>query len=558
MAEDFIESYRAEFYLEVNDLLDKANADILKAEQSPEDMSIMNAIFRQIHTIKGGAGMFEMPDVSTFSHELEGVLNIIREGKIAINSTLIDIVLSGIDHLYIMIKDYAANRPAHIDETLVKKFQQVVADPIAFSETPKTPPEAVVEKISETPEAPKAVPEKEREEIGAQTMRIDESKLEQFTNTVGELLIARNSYDYLLNQLQNGDTPMDKGLKLLKDNLYQLSGLTNEIHHGVMSLRMVAIRGLFSKFNRIVRDISRRQQKPIAMLTEGNDIEIDKKIADLLFDPMVHLVRNSCDHGIELPDERIQNGKPDQGKIVLKAAQEGSMLIIDIIDDGKGMDRQKLYEKGIKAGLDLQSPEDDAVLDVIFLPGLSTRDQVTDISGRGVGMDVVKTAIQELGGNIQVSSTPGQGSKIKLSIPMRMGINETLIVESGGAPYAIPIDFIAETTKIKPNMIRSAGRQQIFYYRGEVLPVRWLNDILQVQPNNTVTSETELSLVVMETHDNRFGLVVDDLSQHMEVAIKPLPETLSAIDEISGVSIMGDGKVFLVLNPDKLYGVGPV
>jgi two-component system chemotaxis sensor kinase CheA len=353
----------------------------------------------------------------------------------------------------------------------------------------------------------------------------------------------------VLNQIQNGDKNIDEGLKLLKNNLYQMSGLTNEIHHGVMSLRMVAVRGLFAKFNRIVRDISRRQKKPIAMMTEGNDIEIDKKIADLLFDPMVHLVRNSCDHGIEPPSERIQHGKQEQGTVNLKASQEGSMLIIRIVDDGKGMDRQRLYEKGIKAGLDLKSPEDDAVLDVIFLPGLSTKEQVTDISGRGVGMDVVKTAIQELGGNIQVKSQPNEGSEIILSIPMRMGINETLIVKSGGDAYAIPIDFISETMKIPPTSIRSAGTNQIFYYRGEVLPVLWLNKILSVEPEKSDTDE--MSLVVLETRSHKFGLVVDELDRHMEVAIKPLPDNLDSINEVSGVSIMGDGKVFLVLNPDK-------
>jgi len=553
MAEEFIESYRADFYLEVNDLLDKANTDMLRAEQQPDDASIMNAVFRQIHTIKGGAGMFEMPDVSHFSHELEGILNIIREGTVTVNATLVDVILAGIDHLYIMIKDYIAGRPAQTNDPLIEKFQSIVSDPSTVMEKEEKkdePPPVIVEQ----PEIP-AIKEpaiKDKEEPGAQTMRIDESKLEQFTNVVGELLIARNGYDYLLNQIQNGDVTLDKGVKMLKDNLYQLSGLTNEIHHGVMSLRMVAIRGLFSKFNRIVRDISRRQQKPISMQTEGNDIEIDKKIADLLFDPMVHLVRNSCDHGIEPPDERIQNGKPEQGTVLLKASQEGSMLIIQIIDDGKGMDRQKLYEKGIKAGLDLQSPEDDAVLEVIFLPGLSTREQVSDISGRGVGMDVVRTAIQELGGNILVSSTPKKGSEIKLSIPMRMGINETLIVESNGAPYAIPIDFIAETTKVTPKMIRTAGTQQIFYNRGEVIPVMWLNDILNAKRKD-VTPETELALVVLEIHENRFALVVDALSHHMEVAIKPLPDNLAGIDEISGVSIMGDGKVFLVLNPDKFF-----
>ncbi|KPA15990.1 chemotaxis protein CheA [Candidatus Magnetomorum sp. HK-1] len=550
--DDFMKSYRSEFYLEVTEILEKANADMLKAEQNPEDTSIHNAVFRGIHTVKGGAGMFEMPDVASFTHELEGILNIIRDGAISLNSALVDVILEGIDHINLMIKDYASDRPAQINDALVEKFKAIVNDPLSIMDITKATKEAIPETITTPIEAEKEQTGKDAE-IGAQTMRIDESKLEQFTNVVGELLIARNSYDYLLNQIQHGEKKLDEGLKLLKDNLYQLSGLTNEIHHGVMSLRMVAVRGLFSKFNRIVRDISRRQQKPIAMITEGNDIEIDKKIADLLFDPMVHLVRNSCDHGIESPAARVKNGKPEQGKVCLKASQEGSMLIIRIIDDGKGMDRQKLFNKGIKAGLDLKSPEDDAVLDVIFLPGMSTKEKVTDISGRGVGMDVVKTAIQELGGNIQVKSEDDKGSEIILSIPMRMGINETLIVESGGDPYAIPIDFIAETMKIPPTSIRSAGSQHIFYYRGEVVPVMWLNKILNGGKDfaKNLDNQGEIALVILETHDHKYGLVVDQLNRNMEVAIKPLPDNLDSIDVVSGVSIMGDGKVFLVLNPDK-------
>jgi two-component system chemotaxis sensor kinase CheA len=551
MDEDYMESYRSEFYLEAKEILEKANGDMLKAEQNPTDAGIMNGVFRGIHTVKGGAGMFEMPDVSGFAHELEGILNIIRDGIVIVNSVLVDVILAGIDHLNVMVEDYAAKRPATLNEDLVQQFQKIVADPTSVLEKDIAPPKPS-DVPKEAAEVPKDAPIKEKEEVGAQTMRIDESKLEQFTNVVGELLIARNSYDYVLNQIQKGDKTIDEGLKLLKNNLYQMSGLTNEIHHGVMSLRMVAVRGLFTKFNRIVRDISRRQKKPIAMMTEGNDIEIDKKIADLLFDPMVHLVRNSCDHGIEPPSERIQQGKAEQGKVELKASQEGSMLIIRIVDDGKGMDRQRLYEKGIKAGLDLKSPEDDAVLDVIFLPGMSTKEKVTDISGRGVGMDVVKTAIQELGGNIQVKSQPGEGSEIKLSIPMRMGINETLVVRCGGDAYAIPIDFISETMKVKPQTIRSAGANHIAHYRGEVIPILWLNNILHVESKSVETDE--LSLVVLETHDHKFGLVVDELDRHMEVAIKPLPDNLDSIDAVSGVSIMGDGKVFLVLNPDKLIG----
>jgi two-component system chemotaxis sensor kinase CheA len=207
-----------------------------------------------------------------------------------------------------------------------------------------------------------------------QTMRIDERKVEQFTNLIGELLIARNTYEYLLNQLQNFDGATRSITRQMKDNLYLFSRLTNEVHHGVMSLRMVPVRGIFQKFNRVVRDISRKEKKSIDILIDGGEVEIDKKVADMLSDPLIHIVRNSCDHGIETPLERKKEGKPEKGTIILRASQEGSHLLIRVIDDGRGIDRRKLYEKAVKAGHAVASPDAASLLDLIFVPGLSTKD----------------------------------------------------------------------------------------------------------------------------------------------------------------------------------------
>lgn len=401
------------------------------------------------------------------------------------------------------------------------------------------------------------------------TMRVDERKIETFNNIVGELLIARNTYDYLLSQFRGMDSDLRTLMKQFRENLHLISRLTNEMHHGVLSLRMIPIRNIFQKFNRVARDISRKQKKRIALITDGEEIEIDKKVADILTDPLVHIVRNACDHAIEPPQERVAAGKPETGTVLLRASQEGRNLIIRVIDDGKGIDRQRLHDKAREAGMAVPSSlEDPSLLDLIFVPGLSTKTEVTDISGRGVGMDVVRTTALELGGTVHVASEEGKGTEIALTLPMAMGISAALLVQVDQGVYAVPLDAIVETLKIAPRKLRrAAGGGLIFHYRGEVLPAEWLDSLLDVGsggpiegPRRGVADRTgesagELAVVVVKASFGRFGLLVDRLIKNMELAIKPVPQSLASIDVISGVSIMGDGKILLVLNPEKIIRV---
>jgi two-component system chemotaxis sensor kinase CheA len=399
-------------------------------------------------------------------------------------------------------------------------------------------------------------------ESEVRTMRIDERKIEQFTSFIGELLIARNTYEYLLNELQDSGGSSRDTAKALKDNLHLLSRLTNDMNHGVMSLRMIPIRGTFQKFIRVVRDISRKQKKTIELITDGDEIEIDKKVADLLSDPLVHAIRNACDHGIESSEKRLSVGKPEKGTIILRASQEGSSLNIRIIDDGAGIDRQKLMEKTREAGMEVMPLDDPALLDLIFMPGVSTKGEVTDLSGRGVGMDVVKTTVQSLGGTVKVTSEEGMGTEISLSIPMTMGINSALLVESQQSTYAIPLDSILETLKLPAGKMRSAGGKKLFHHRGEILLAEDLGKLLRNGagksngyrcPASGPRKEMEISVVIVNTAEGKRGLIVDRLNKNVELAIKPVPRSLADIDVVSGVSIMGDGKILLVLNPEKLF-----
>jgi len=391
------------------------------------------------------------------------------------------------------------------------------------------------------------------------TMRVDETKVESFTNLVGEMLIARNAYAYLVQQLESGDGKGAGSLKMLKENLHLFSRLTNDIQHGVLALRMIPVRGIFQKFQRVVRDISRKQKKFIQLETGGDDIEIDKKVADILSDPMVHLVRNACDHGIEPPMARKKAGKAEKGTVLLRASREGGTLCIRIIDDGRGINRARLLEKAREKGLSFSSPDDPGLLDLIFMPGLSTSSEITDISGRGVGMDVVKTTVESLGGKVFVTSREGQGTEIILNMPTSLGIETVLFIEVGRQSYALPITNVVETLKVSPARIRRAGGRRLFHHRGEVIAVFHLKHILDEGAGGERTQwspeeggEAELPLVVIRTLQGKYGLVVTRLEKNMEIAVKPVPPALSGIDAVSGVSIMGDGRVLLLLNPEHL------
>jgi two-component system chemotaxis sensor kinase CheA len=387
----------------------------------------------------------------------------------------------------------------------------------------------------------------------AKTMRVDERKIDIFSNMVGELVVAKNTYEYLVTKLIHSNVDISL-IRAFRDNLYQFSRLSRSLQEGVMSLRMIPIKTIFQKFSRVVRDISRRQGKLIDFITDGEDTEIDKKVADMLSDPLIHLIRNSCDHGIEMPEERRKKNKPEKGTVILKASQEGSNLIIKVIDDGRGINREKLYKKALSMGIPIKSPDDRGIFDLIFIPGFSTKDEVSEVSGRGVGMDVVKTAVESLSGKVSVASEEGWGTEITLAIPMSMGITLAILVEAEGKCYAIPIEYIIETLKIHPSNIKRIHHRYGIYYRGNIIPVESLTNLLYGREGalNIKDMEEEVPVVIIRSNSGKFGVLVDRLHRNMEIAIKPVPEYLSDIDMLSGVTIMGDGKVVLVLNPENM------
>ncbi len=385
------------------------------------------------------------------------------------------------------------------------------------------------------------------------TMRVNEEKIENFANMIGELLISRNTFEYILDELFENRRPAADCIHLLRDELHGFSRLVNDMHHGIMAMRMIPVGGIFQKFNRVVRDISRQQHKEIQLIIQGENTEIDKKVADHLAEPLIHLIRNSCDHGIESREERLAADKPEQGTILLSASHEGSSLVIKISDDGRGIDRHLLYEKAVRRGMTAVSEEKISLAELIFMPGLSSKENATDLSGRGVGMDVVHNTVTSLKGSVTVLSEEGEGTEIVLSLPMSLGISTMLLVETGGTAYAIPFEHVIEAMKIKPEMLHGSRDDLMFSYRGQVIVLDSLSNLLSGTPlNNKIPGAAEISVVIIEARGRRVGIIVDCFVRIMELAIKPMPSSLAAMEAVSGVSIMGDGKLILTLNTEKL------
>lgn len=402
-------------------------------------------------------------------------------------------------------------------------------------------------------------------ELENRTMRVDEYKIDSFSNMIGELIIARNSYEYLLNEVYSKNKIEQTIEKKLNDNLHLLSRLTNDLQVGVMTLRMVPLKNIFQKYSRVIRDISKKQNKKIDFITQGNDTEVDKKIADSLSDPLIHLIRNSCDHGIELPEERIKLGKPETGTIVLNASIQGGKLIIVIKDDGKGLDRKKILEKAQKMGINIELYDNNTIFDLIFEPGFSTKTEVSELSGRGVGMDVVKTTLDKLDGNINVKTEENIGTEITFVIPMSIGLSESLLIESNGETYALPIQYVLKTLKLEPSHFYRMHDRLGFNHRGEVIPTASFSELLNGK-SDEVTEQLfffkeklfnndleEISVVIIQTKLGCFGVIVDKLLKNIELSIKPVPGCMANSNVISGVSILGNGNVVLVINPEKFF-----
>jgi two-component system chemotaxis sensor kinase CheA len=378
--------------------------------------------------------------------------------------------------------------------------------------------------------------------INTQTVRVEIKKLDDLMNLVGELVISRSRLESIGVNVRSRD---------LDEVIEQVGRLTIDLRDSVMKSRMIPVETVFSRFPRLVRDLAKELNKEIELEINGAETELDRTVIDEIGDPLVHIIRNAIDHGLESPEERERAGKPRQGKVVLNARQEGNSVIISVTDNGKGFNLQKVKEKALKNGVvsseALAEMRDEQILELTFLPGFSTAEKVTDVSGRGVGMDVVRDKVNSLGGVVSISSVEGEGSTISIRLPLTLAIIQTLVIQLGNEIYAIPSSYIEQITSLNRDEIKHIRQQEVFMLRGEVVPLIRLQDILDT-PGAKNPEIDDLDVVVLKIGDRLIGCIVDSLLRQQDVVIKSLGGYLGSIKGIAGATILGDGRVALILD----------
>lgn len=566
------------FIEETAEHLESIEVNILELEDNPGDLNIINNIFRPFHTIKGVSGFLNLTNIQALAHSTENLLDDVRNNKRAMDSDVIEVVLKVGDCLKLMVENLKNTLDEGVEQyknydiseyiSWVKKVQGIVQDveqnlpseapiPAASEAAEPTPVQPVqVESISspaqtQTPETPASVKagvapagggasHAAKAKVGA-TIKVDVDKLDGLVNAVGELVIMQTMVRANPRIADISDPKLNK-------DFGQLSRITSELQKTAMSMRMVPIRQTFQKMIRLVRDLSKKTGKQANLIMEGEETEIDRNMVDSIYDPLVHMMRNSVDHGVQLPEEREKLGKPSYGTVNLRAYQKGGYMVIEIEDDGQGLNTQKIRRKAIDRGLiqDSENLSDHELNNLIFLPGFSTADKITDVSGRGVGMDVVKKAVEKLRGKVDVASEIGKGSTFTIRLPLTLAIIDGIVVRVGTERYIIPTIAIRESFKPRREDYKTVkGRGEALMVRDNLVPIVRLYKLFDVEASNTDPCES--IVVVVESEGKQKAIMVDELLGKQEVVIKNLGG-LSDIEGVAGGTILGDGRVGLILD----------
>ncbi len=562
-----------DFIQESQEGLDELDADLVTLETNPEDAQLLNKVFRVMHTLKGAAGFMGFNSIQATAHKSEDVLNKIRSGEFVSSPQIVDVLLQALDVIKSLMKNLADSGKESTDTSHVLDRLEAVLSGTGEKIEPKTmhPKTEETAKPKEmgdqkdTSDADKGKPSPQPSQStqikqgnlvkqSISTIRVDVERLDNLMNLAGELVLARNRQIQLSREVEPELGGKEELQQELSAAVNQLDFITTELQFAVMKTRMLPVSAVFSKFTRVVRDLSRSLGKEVDLVIEGETTELDKNIIEEIGDPMVHLIRNSVDHGIETPEERLKNGKHRKGVVNLSAYHEGSYVVIEIQDNGKGMDAEKLKDKAVEKGV--ISPEEakamskTEALNLIFAAGFSTAEKVSDVSGRGVGMDVVRSNIEKLKGIIELDSNLGKGSVVKIKIPLTLAILQTLLCKLGDERYAIPLDSVKETVRVPVSELQTVRGKRVVKLREEVLPLVFLNEILDFE---TIEKE-EICIVVVQHGIQRLGCVVDDTIGQEEVVIKTL-DVLKDICEnrfFSGGAILGDGVITLILDVSEL------
>lgn len=574
----FDEDILKDFLVEAKEALTNLEEGFIELEKDRKNSEILRALFRSMHSLKGAAGFFGFKSLESIAHFSEDILSKLRDGVIEPDEEIIDILLKAVDWIKYIIAHLETKKEEPIDDNLLEflvslsnfteKLKKRISHEVSLKETlePEKPskeeeavkgkkPEKVEEKgaVLELPAEPqpeKVTQEKEERketptvsphvEVTETHIKVDVKLLDQLMNLAGELVLARNRVVQLSQKIADEE---------LTRSVQALSMITTELQETIMKTRMQPIGTLFNKFPRIVRDLARSLGKKINLHLEGTETELDRSIIEAIKDPLTHLVRNSIDHGIEPPEVRVQLGKTEEGNLFLRAYQEGGQVVIEIEDDGRGIDIEKIRKKAVEKGFmteeEARKAKESDLIALIFKPGFSTSDTVTQLSGRGVGMDVVKTNIEKLGGTIELQTVQGKGTTVRIKIPLTLAIIPALIVTSKGLRFAIPQVNLKELVNIDPEKdLLRVGNTEFYRLRGEIIPVLRLSEILNQDGKDTL----QKNLVILTTGERILGLLVEEILSSEEIVVKPLGKWFKDVAIYSGATIMGDGKLALIID----------
>jgi two-component system, chemotaxis family, sensor kinase CheA len=560
-----------DFIVESNELIEKVVQDIVEIEKNPDD-EIINGIFRAVHTIKGTSSFLGFNTLSNLSHKAEDVLGRVRKKEMEPDADIADTLLEALDLMKLMIEDIRDKgaEDRDVSKTLQKleqlnkadsrkKLGEILIDEGVISakeceellekqkqEGDKKLGEIVVEEKLITENQLNKVLAKQQAHKEEQTIRIDVKKLDELMNLVGELVLGKNRLILLDSLARKGSN--NGILDSLSDVTNYVEAVTNDLQLAVMKARLVPIGKLFSKVPRLVRDLSGEFKKQIDLKMEGESTELDRSLIEALHDPLIHIIRNSVDHGVETPAEREKKGKSPKGVLSIKAYNEGNQIIVEIFDDGKGINvqavKEKVKEKGLMSENELNGLSARETMGLVFIPGLSTAKKVSNVSGRGVGMDVVKTNIEKMNGQVYIDSEEGKWTRLTLKLPLTLAIMRALIIRVNDELFAVPLNTVTELVKLRDGLIKPVDKNEALVLRDMVIPIVDLSKIV-------ASSESRIDegyIVVCNIGEKIIGVKAHSVVGQEEVVMKPLGEFLGNINGVGGATIRGDGKVILILD----------
>ncbi|HKJ89900.1 MAG TPA: chemotaxis protein CheA [Oceanipulchritudo sp.] len=569
-----------EFYQEAIEHLENIEAALLELENDPKDVEAISSVFRSFHTIKGVAGFLDLKPIRVLAHEVETLLDLVRSDKLDLDEDVVSLVLESRDRLQLLMGQVQAGlqelvQPAEIiqvsdliERTVLLMGGAATAPAPATAEAEGFPPEAAAADLSfdeeedvvpvgplvgEKPTPSEGAvgskaatasesPAKSKEKASATSIRMNTEKLDGIIDAVGELVIVESQ---LRDSILSSGTTSSR----IERNLAQLGRITRELQRSGLSLRMVSLKQIFQKMQRLSRDLANKSGKKVAFRVEGEDTEMDRTVVEKIGDPLVHMIRNSMDHGIEPPEERIESGKPEFGQVTLRAYYQGDTIVLELSDDGRGINAERVLKKAVERGLVQEGKQysREEIINFLFLPGFSTAEKVSDISGRGVGMDVVRTNVQKLRGRIELTSEEGRGSVVRIALPLTMAIIDGLLIRVGTDRYILPVMSVNMTLKPKPGQIHTVqGKGNVIKHRETIYQLVHLGQFFEVPAD----AQTALDgvVVMVEANGQAFGLIVDEILHKQEVVVKNLGGSTHT-QGVSGGAILGDGTISLILDP---------